>query len=103
MQTDSSALDKATQMIERVREVMPRMEMQTLLMLFVIGRRPRITKPELERALGMPPASGHRNLALLRNEGMVDVVSSYQGSEVFLTKGGQNFVAHLTAPLEGLR
>jgi hypothetical protein len=97
---DLSSLQKIELLIERLRSVHPRMEMQTVATLVTIALKERMTKPDLERRLDMSGGSSMRNISLLRDFNLVAVAPHVTGSILTLTPSGDRFIRSLTEAIE---
>ncbi|WP_336814198.1 hypothetical protein [Bosea sp. MMO-172] len=95
MNSGLSPLERATNLITRLRMIHPRMELQTALMFMLIAQKKEISKPQLETLLNMPTASAYRNLKLLEGEKLIHIASSPSGSVVTITTAGERFAQSL--------
>lgn len=100
MTSGLSSLERATMMLERLRSIHPRMEMQTALMFLIIAKRPGVTKPQLESLMNMNGASSYRNLNLLKEKNLIHVYADVKGSVVSLTPNGERFAQSLSELIE---
>lgn len=101
MNSGLSPVEKALRMIERLRTVHPRMELQTAMILMLIAAKKEITKPQLETLMAndkgpMSTGSSWRNLELLQSEKLIHVEKRTSGSIVTMTPHGQRLVESIT-------